>query len=1391
MSLHTRVYLGLETGGAGELLKTGDPLANYGGFESPTAGLAGSYASGGDITIDGSYKIHTFTSTDDFVVSSQITNAEVLVVAPGGGGCMGGGGGGEVIHLTGVTIPADTYAMTIGEGGQGIYMFTSSGGEDGEDTVAFDGDALEKTAKGGGGGGAKTFSEGTGEDGHDGGCGGGGAGADSTPPGTTGGGSSTAAYEGNAGRGNGAYVTAYAPAGGGGGAGGAGSYPSGVQNGGNGGVGYLCDITGSNVRYGAGGGGGVYGYGYGGAGGTGGGGDGKARGGGNGEDATGYGCGGGGCGYFASGGDGADGVIIIRYLDAEEANFRGWTENHSTGHVFVEGSSLSDSTDGSVACKLIGPDYLTSEPEVCSGAEVNWFGFTIWSKGDGTHGVKYTVTDETGAATIISGETNSKAIWDRKFIKFQTPEDCVSISVKLETDSTTGVYIDDVSLCDFGPVVFTQNDDVLDDPKPQFGYGFNSNEPDDCVAGTGSAAFTLDNSSGKYSPEHASALDSFEEGMQVKMIIESDEWTDTNVLKNSGLELVDTDVSGYKYHAAITIDKDYVEADHTDFPVCVQGTFDGTSDEPDLRDTTNSGDIESVDDSGTISGADDVPADLIFCDDRQGTTEYSYEIEKYDKTTGEITAWVKIPTMDADTDLTFYMLYGNPAKTSSQEDINNVWSNYKAVYHFGEASGAAKDSVGNNDAAVSGSPTYRQTGQTGYAVTMDGNDYFRDSSADYYFSGQTRDTNVMMVADLNDNGSDQYLYSTGTSDGVYMRVDDSDSQKSFFKIDDGVDDDYGAGSTANMYSAGWKVWHHDIEGAVDHKGYIDGDLDYNGSVTSVGALADNPYIGARDTGTGGINGELCEYRARQSAGDADYIKTEANSILEASFLSVGIAVVFGLDKFEDWDSSGNGVVAQTTYVHDGSTAAILGGFDAPSYISQIVEVEPDLEYQLSFYAYEDYQYWIYDLDSNLLESGNGDVGASWTEVTDDCDAFGVAQVEVRVGVADGEVGIIDDISLKSRETNYTRTKFYGFIESIEPSSGKFDYPQTKVICRDWMGYCNQQEAGPHAIEASKTADYGITELLKDFEDQPQGIIFDTGKVEFDYIFHRQWSRSSMSRALWTLVFNEDGRLYSRGNGVLVFENADGRDDKTSKLTIDGEMSEFDIDYSTRNRYNSVCLFFRVKELSDTDVVWNAGDGVVIEANSTTIIPLYFKDPVTGDQLWCTGVTEPTAGNGNLVFSGANCTVDDFVAYGDMAIITITNAGAEETMTTCDIDADDAIRERSRVGIEDVDTDSVAKIGIKRWQQTLDLQDDIPTIKSRVENILFEWADSHISEATIRILANQNTSLAKKLIELEPNDKITAKESATGVDKDCYINYIEYEQDSTLLWVTLRADIIEV
>ena len=73
----------------------------------------------------------------------------------------------------------------------------------------------------------------------------------------------------------------------------------------------------------------------------------------------------------------------------------------------------------------------------------------------------------------------------------------------------------------------------------------------------------------------------------------------------------------------------------------------------------------------------------------------AHEIERFQKATGGLAAWVNIPALSSTTDTVIYMYFGN-ASAADQQNRTAVWdSGYSAVWHMREGSAQHVDSTAN------------------------------------------------------------------------------------------------------------------------------------------------------------------------------------------------------------------------------------------------------------------------------------------------------------------------------------------------------------------------------------------------------------------------------------------------------------------------------------------------------------------------------------------------------------------------------------------------------------------------------------------------------------------------------------------------------------------------
>ena len=125
--------------------------------------------------------------------------------------------------------------------------------------------------------------------------------------------------------------------------------------------------------------------------------------------------------------------------------------------------------------------------------------------------------------------------------------------------------------------------------------------------------------------------------------------------------------NGFTGKATITIDHTQCgTADTTSFPLLFNETIAG------LKSTGNGGSVENAN-----------GYDIAFYSDSGLTTLMDFEIETWSATTGELVAWVRVPTLSHTVDTVLYLGYGKSSITTDQSNRTGVWdANFHAVYHL-------------------------------------------------------------------------------------------------------------------------------------------------------------------------------------------------------------------------------------------------------------------------------------------------------------------------------------------------------------------------------------------------------------------------------------------------------------------------------------------------------------------------------------------------------------------------------------------------------------------------------------------------------------------------------------------------------------------------------------
>lgn len=307
--------------------------------------------------------------------------------------------------------------------------------------------------------------------------------------------------------------------------------------------------------------------------------------------------------------------------------------------------------------------------------------------------------------------------------------------------------------------------------------------------------------------------------------------------------------SNWRKRRSIVIDHTKVESDFTDFPVLIS--------------------IPS--DASLASLAQDDGDDILFTLE-DGSTKLSHEIEGFNGTTGEIQAWVKIPSLSSTENTTIYMYYNNSDATN-QQDVESVWdTNFRTVQHMEETGTCATtftDSTSrNNDGTCNDTPV-NIDGQIGDARDFDGTEYISIMDSNNDFDVSTYTISAWINRDT-DNGNDQTITDID-SDEVQFYSTNSNGLRVW-----GFCGNPNPQTADDIFTNG--SWTHVVLSVGGGNGiiYVNGQPAATNSCS--GTIAANAFtIGGNTGDSQNFDGKIDEVKFSNTVRSAQWIETEYNN----------------------------------------------------------------------------------------------------------------------------------------------------------------------------------------------------------------------------------------------------------------------------------------------------------------------------------------------------------------------------------------------------------------------------------------------------------------------------------------------------------------------------------
>lgn len=374
--------------------------------------------------------------------------------------------------------------------------------------------------------------------------------------------------------------------------------------------------------------------------------------------------------------------------------------------------------------------------------------------------------------------------------------------------------------------------------------------------------------------------------------------------------------AGYSYSRSLTIDNTKVpNTDQLAFPTfaCFNGPSgncaNGSLAVANLKTIANGGQVTNI-----------FGFDIVFGSDVSCGSLYNFEVELYNPVTGELIAWVNIPTVATATNTIYYLCYANAAISTFQGNINGTWNSaFQGVWHYpnGVTLSLLDSTVNARDGSNGTTPPLADAGKidggSSSTVTNTGYSTYSDTGLPSGTGDRTISAWFGPKTDLTDPTDYVMFYGTAGSNSRAqgMRLVRTAIAACAAGVGDlyvvsyiGWNDDYQGTST---FCSVPKIFHYvaltfTSSGTVARI-YLDGAIDASGSAVKGSwntLLSGTAFVNSADPGVflGDCSCVVDEARFANVVRSADWIATEYNNQSSPqTFYTVGGETSLGVPRF--------------------------------------------------------------------------------------------------------------------------------------------------------------------------------------------------------------------------------------------------------------------------------------------------------------------------------------------------------------------------------------------------------------------------------------------------------------------------------------------------------------
>jgi hypothetical protein len=278
---------------------------------------------------------------------------------------------------------------------------------------------------------------------------------------------------------------------------------------------------------------------------------------------------------------------------------------------------------------------------------------------------------------------------------------------------------------------------------------------------------------------------------------------------------------------------------------------------------------------------------------------------------------------------------------------------------------------------------------------------------------------------------------------------------------------------------------------------------------------------------------------------------------------------------------------------------------------------------------------------------------------------------------------------------------------------------------------------------------------------------------------------------------ENGRIYLTKNGTLVVEPRRVRPlNLTSAFTLDGTMSDLEVDYSQADVQNIITVRVYPARIDTVAVrIWDLARAGCpkIEPGETLTFVCPFRNPLGGGKISATSVVNPVT----VVEFGstADYTSNDLAAFltqanevgSNQMIAHLTNTSTKTGyLNDFQVYGLGIYHETPIEVVVRDDFGVYSGAGERRAVYALEQISNLLTGELFADYYKDIVSREHIHGVSVRFNASQTQALAALALAAEVSQRFTLTEAATGLSQDFFINHLKYSLEDTKLICELLA-----